>query len=81
MVFCKLFSNLVDKLFDYCIKFNFLDCITLSTNNPNITCPACLKNDKCFYCYTDNQCKKLEFDGIFPRGCKASEARWFSCGC
>jgi len=81
----------IDGIFEYFIKTcltityihksNLLECIIVTSNNPNTTCPACLKNDKCFYCNTDNSCKKLKFDGIFPSGCKASDARWFSCGC
>lgn len=54
------------------------ECDSLGTN---VTCQQCLKKfEKCFWCNSDNTCKNLKFDGIFPSGCKASHARWISCG-
>lgn len=50
------------------------------SNGVNVTCEDCIANNKCFFCEEDSSCRKLTFDGIFPSGCKASSARWFSCG-
>ncbi|RNA17653.1 pituitary tumor-transforming protein 1 -interacting -like protein [Brachionus plicatilis] len=45
----------------------------------NSTCEECLSNNKCFFCFEDNSCKLYKVKGLFPEGCKASQARWFSC--